>query len=39
VATEHHGAVTFAFSIDDWNGDYASLAATRAAVLSRIVTD
>jgi len=39
VETEHHGAVTFAVSVDDWNGDYASLAAARAAVLSRIVTD
>ena len=39
LATEHHGAVTFAFSVDDWNGDYAALAAVRAAVLSRIITD
>ncbi len=34
-----HGAVTFAFNVDDWNGDYPSLAALRAKVLSRIVAD
>jgi D-alanyl-D-alanine carboxypeptidase/D-alanyl-D-alanine-endopeptidase (penicillin-binding protein 4) len=34
-----HGAVTFAFNVDDWNGDYPSLAALRAKALSRIVTD
>ncbi len=39
LATQRHGAVTFAFEVDDWLGDYASLAATRAAVLSRIVSD
>jgi D-alanyl-D-alanine carboxypeptidase/D-alanyl-D-alanine-endopeptidase (penicillin-binding protein 4) len=39
LATMHHGSVTFAFSVDDWNGDYASLAAVRAAVLSRIISD
>ena len=39
LATKRHGAVTFAFSVDDWNGDYPSLAALRAQVLSRIVDD
>jgi D-alanyl-D-alanine carboxypeptidase/D-alanyl-D-alanine-endopeptidase (penicillin-binding protein 4) len=39
LATVQHGAVTFAFNVDDWNGDYPSLAALRAQVLSRIVTD
>jgi len=39
LATVRHGAVTFAFNVDDWNGDYPSLAAVRAAVLARIVAD
>jgi len=39
LATERHGAVTFAFNVDDWLGDYPALAATRAAVLARIVSD
>lgn len=39
LATRHHGAVTFAFEVDDWNGAYADLAAIRAAMLARIVTD
>lgn len=39
LATARHGAVTFAFTVDDWNGDYAQLAALRARVLARIVTD
>jgi D-alanyl-D-alanine carboxypeptidase/D-alanyl-D-alanine-endopeptidase (penicillin-binding protein 4) len=39
LSTERHGTVTFAFNVDDWNGDYPSLAALRAAVLSRIVTE
>jgi D-alanyl-D-alanine carboxypeptidase/D-alanyl-D-alanine-endopeptidase (penicillin-binding protein 4) len=39
LATERHGAVTFAFSVDDWNGAYPDLAQLRAAVLSRIVGD
>ena len=39
LATLHHGAVTFAFNVDDWNGAYRDLAALRAAVLARIVTD
>jgi D-alanyl-D-alanine carboxypeptidase/D-alanyl-D-alanine-endopeptidase (penicillin-binding protein 4) len=39
LATKRHGAVTFAFSVDDWLGDYAALAKLRAQVLSRIVDD
>ncbi len=39
LAPQHHGAVTFAFEVDDWIGAYAELAAARAAVLSRIVRD
>ncbi len=39
LATMRHGAVTFAFNVDDWNGAYPDLAAVRAAVLARIVTD
>jgi len=39
LMTERHGAVTFAFNVDDWNGDYADLAPLRARVLSRIVSD
>ena len=37
LSTQRHGAVTFAFSVDDWNGDYAQLAAFRARVLERII--
>ncbi len=39
LAPVNHGAITFAFNVDDWNGDYPALAALRAAVLARIVTD
>ncbi len=39
LATQRHGAVTFAFMVDDWLGQYDALAALRARVLSRIVTD
>jgi len=39
LATMQHGAVTFAFNVDDWNGEYPALAALRAHVLSRIVSD
>jgi D-alanyl-D-alanine carboxypeptidase len=39
LATQRHGAVTFAFSVDDWNGIYPDLAALRAQLLSRIITD
>ncbi len=39
LATVRHGAVTFAFNVDDWNGAYPALAALRAAVLVRIAGD
>jgi D-alanyl-D-alanine carboxypeptidase/D-alanyl-D-alanine-endopeptidase (penicillin-binding protein 4) len=39
LATLHHGPVTFAFEVDDWNGAYPALAALRARVLSRIIDD
>ncbi len=39
LSPHRHRAVTFAFMVDDWNGDYASLAALRAKVLARIVDD
>jgi D-alanyl-D-alanine carboxypeptidase/D-alanyl-D-alanine-endopeptidase (penicillin-binding protein 4) len=39
LATQRHGAVTFAFEVDDWIGAYPDLAKVRAAVLSRIVQD
>ncbi len=39
LAPLRHGAITFAFEVDDWNGDYPSLAALRARVLSRLVDD
>ncbi len=39
LAPRRHGAVIFAFSVDDWIGRYPALAAVRAAVLSRIVED
>lgn len=39
LATIRHDAVTFAFNVDDWNGEYAALAALRAKVLARIVSD
>jgi len=39
LATEHHGAVTFAFLIDDWLGSDADLDLLRGAVLARIVSD
>ncbi len=39
LAPIHHGAVTFAFQVDDWNGEYSALAALRARVLSRIIDD
>jgi D-alanyl-D-alanine carboxypeptidase/D-alanyl-D-alanine-endopeptidase (penicillin-binding protein 4) len=39
LATERHGAVTFAFEVDDWIGAYPDLAKVRAAALSRIVRD
>ena len=39
LQTRRHGAVTFAFNVDDWIGDYKDLAATRAAVLVRLIRD
>jgi D-alanyl-D-alanine carboxypeptidase/D-alanyl-D-alanine-endopeptidase (penicillin-binding protein 4) len=39
LATRRHGAVTFAFNVDDWIGNYPALAAFRAQVLSRVVDD
>ena len=39
LATQRHGPVTFAFNVDDWNGDYAELAALRARLLARIISD
>jgi len=38
LATQHHGAVSFAFLIDDWLGRDADLDLLRGAVLSRIIT-
>ncbi len=39
LATLHHGAVTFAWSVDDWLGSPDDLAALRARVLSRLIGD
>ena len=39
LAPLHHGAVIFAFNVDDWIGDYKALAAARAAALSRLIDD
>jgi D-alanyl-D-alanine carboxypeptidase/D-alanyl-D-alanine-endopeptidase (penicillin-binding protein 4) len=39
LATLRHGAVTFAWSIDDWMGTSADLDALRARVLSRLIGD
>ena len=39
LAPLHHGAIVFAFSVDDWNGAYPALAALRAAVLARLIDD
>lgn len=39
LATLHHGAVTLAWSVDDWMGTNADLDALRARVLSRIIGD
>jgi D-alanyl-D-alanine carboxypeptidase/D-alanyl-D-alanine-endopeptidase (penicillin-binding protein 4) len=39
IATQHHGSVTFSFLIDDALGDDAPIAALRARILSRFVTD
>ena len=39
LAPLHHGALTFAWSIDDWMGTQADLDALRARVLSRLIGD
>jgi D-alanyl-D-alanine carboxypeptidase/D-alanyl-D-alanine-endopeptidase (penicillin-binding protein 4) len=39
LATLHHGALTFAWSVDDWMGSDADLSALRARVLSRLIGD
>jgi len=39
LATQHHGAVTFALLIDDWMGSDPDLDQLRAAVFSRFITD
>jgi D-alanyl-D-alanine carboxypeptidase/D-alanyl-D-alanine-endopeptidase (penicillin-binding protein 4) len=39
IATQRHGAVTFSFLIDNALGDDAPIAALRARILSRFVTD
>jgi D-alanyl-D-alanine carboxypeptidase/D-alanyl-D-alanine-endopeptidase (penicillin-binding protein 4) len=39
LATLHHGAVTFAWTIDDWMGSDDDLDALRARVLSRFIGD
>ncbi len=39
AATRQHGAVIFAFTVDDWTGVAADLNVLRASVLSRIIGD
>lgn len=39
LATVRHGAVTFAFTVDEWIGVYSDLAALRARTLARIIND
>jgi D-alanyl-D-alanine carboxypeptidase/D-alanyl-D-alanine-endopeptidase (penicillin-binding protein 4) len=39
IATQRHGAVTFSFLIDNALGDDAPIAALRARILSRFITD
>jgi D-alanyl-D-alanine carboxypeptidase/D-alanyl-D-alanine-endopeptidase (penicillin-binding protein 4) len=39
LATLHHGAVTFAWSLDDWQGTDSDLNILRARVLSRLIGD
>lgn len=39
LATERHGAVTFALLVDDWMGSDADLDRLRSAVFGRIITD
>jgi D-alanyl-D-alanine carboxypeptidase/D-alanyl-D-alanine-endopeptidase (penicillin-binding protein 4) len=39
IATRRHGAVTFAFLVDDWLGEAPDLQALHGRILSRFVTD
>lgn len=39
LATVRHGAVTFAFNVDEWNGSGPALVGLRARMLARIVAD
>jgi D-alanyl-D-alanine carboxypeptidase/D-alanyl-D-alanine-endopeptidase (penicillin-binding protein 4) len=39
LATLHHGALTFAWSVDDWMGTDADLATLRGQVLARLIDD
>jgi D-alanyl-D-alanine carboxypeptidase len=39
AATAKHGAVIFAFQVDDWVGDPADLRDARARVLTQLVED
>jgi D-alanyl-D-alanine carboxypeptidase len=39
LATERHGAVTFAFLVDEWDGDPQALAAVRSRVLAHLIAD
>jgi D-alanyl-D-alanine carboxypeptidase/D-alanyl-D-alanine-endopeptidase (penicillin-binding protein 4) len=39
IATEKHGAVIFAFQVDDWVGDAADLRDARGRVLAHFVED
>jgi hypothetical protein len=39
LATLHHGALTFAWTVDDWMGSDDELDALRARVLSRFIGD
>lgn len=39
LATLHHGALTFAWTVDDWMGTDDDLDALRARVLSRFIAD
>ena len=39
VANDKHGAVIFAFLVDDWLGDAAALRDVRGRILSRLATD
>jgi D-alanyl-D-alanine carboxypeptidase/D-alanyl-D-alanine-endopeptidase (penicillin-binding protein 4) len=39
LATVHHGALTFAWSLDDWMGTESDLETLRARVLSRLIGD